>query len=75
LLGRGEVGGGLPHALTRFVQLVPGATNASIGVHTAFQDSTPMILFVGDVPDGVECEHSNPVQAAVGSGGLGDPWR
>ena len=27
----------------------PGATNASIGVHTAFQDSTPMILFVGDV--------------------------
>ena len=25
----------------------PGATNASIGVHTAFQDSTPMILFVG----------------------------
>ena len=27
----------------------PGATNASIGVHTAFQDSTPMILLVGDV--------------------------
>ncbi len=27
----------------------PGATNASIGVHTAFQDSTPMVLFVGDV--------------------------
>jgi acetolactate synthase-1/2/3 large subunit len=27
----------------------PGATNASIGVHTAFQDSTPMILFVGQV--------------------------
>ncbi|MDP9414689.1 MAG: thiamine pyrophosphate-binding protein [Pseudomonadota bacterium] len=27
----------------------PGATNASIGVHAAFQDSTPMILFVGDV--------------------------
>ncbi|NIF63846.1 hypothetical protein F3J11_14300 [Burkholderia sp. Cy-647] len=25
----------------------PGATHASIGVHTAFQDSTPMILFVG----------------------------
>lgn len=25
----------------------PGATNASIGVHTAFQDSTPMILFIG----------------------------
>src|SRR4029079_18161867 len=27
----------------------PGATNASVGVHTAFQDSTPMILFVGQV--------------------------
>ena len=28
----------------------PGACNASIGVHTAFQDSTPMVLFVGQVP-------------------------
>lgn len=27
----------------------PGATNASAGVHIAFQDSTPMILFVGQV--------------------------
>ena len=27
----------------------PGATNASIGVHTAFQDSTPMVMFVGQV--------------------------
>ncbi|MDA7427874.1 thiamine pyrophosphate-binding protein [Primorskyibacter aestuariivivens] len=27
----------------------PGATNASSGVHVAFQDSTPMILFVGQV--------------------------
>jgi len=27
----------------------PGATNASIGIHTAFQDSTPMILFIGQV--------------------------
>ena len=27
----------------------PGATNASIGVHTAFQDSTPLVLLVGDV--------------------------
>jgi acetolactate synthase-1/2/3 large subunit len=27
----------------------PGATHASIGVHTAHQDSTPMILFVGQV--------------------------
>jgi acetolactate synthase-1/2/3 large subunit len=28
----------------------PGATNASIGVHTAQQDSTPMILFIGQIP-------------------------
>ena len=27
----------------------PGATNASIGVHTAFQDSTPLVLLVCDV--------------------------
>ncbi len=27
----------------------PGATNASIGIHTAWQDSTPMVLIVGDV--------------------------
>jgi acetolactate synthase-1/2/3 large subunit len=27
----------------------PGATNASIGVHVAFQDSTPMVLLIGDV--------------------------
>ena len=32
-----------------FVTRGPGATNASIGVHTAFQDSTPFILFVGQV--------------------------
>jgi acetolactate synthase I/II/III large subunit len=28
----------------------PGATNASIGIHTAYQDSTPMIVFIGQVP-------------------------
>jgi acetolactate synthase-1/2/3 large subunit len=27
----------------------PGATNASIGVHTAYQDSSPMILFIGQI--------------------------
>ena len=32
-----------------FVTRGPGATNASIGLHTAFQDSTPMVLFVGQV--------------------------
>ena len=33
-----------------FVSRGPGATNASIGVHTAAQDSTPMVLFIGQVP-------------------------
>jgi acetolactate synthase-1/2/3 large subunit len=28
----------------------PGATHASIGVHTAWQDSTPLLLLVGQVP-------------------------
>ena len=32
-----------------FVTRGPGATNASIAVHTARQDSTPMILFIGQV--------------------------
>ncbi len=32
-----------------FVTRGPGATHASIGVHTASQDSTPMILFIGQV--------------------------
>src|SRR3990170_1171157 len=36
-----------------FVTRGPGATNASIGVHTAFQDSTPMLLLVGQVGNDV----------------------
>jgi acetolactate synthase-1/2/3 large subunit len=36
-----------------FVTRGPGATNASVGVHTAYQDSTPMILFIGQV--GSDC--------------------
>ena len=32
-----------------FVTRGPGATHASIGVHTAAQDSAPMILFIGQV--------------------------
>jgi len=32
-----------------FVTRGPGATHASVAVHTAFQDSTPMILFIGQV--------------------------
>ncbi len=30
----------------------PGACNAAIGVHTAFQDSTPMLLLIGQVERG-----------------------
>ncbi|HFC04464.1 MAG TPA: thiamine pyrophosphate-binding protein [Rhizobiales bacterium] len=33
-----------------FVTRGPGAANASIGLHTAFQGSTPMILLIGQVP-------------------------
>lgn len=36
-----------------FVTRGPGATNASIGVHTAYQDSSPMILFIGQVGNDV----------------------
>ncbi|WBU60836.1 thiamine pyrophosphate-binding protein [Paracoccus albus] len=32
-----------------FVTRGPGATNASIGIHTAMQDSAPMLVFVGQV--------------------------
>ncbi len=35
-----------------FVTRGPGATNACVGVHVARQDSTPMLLFVGDVARG-----------------------
>ena len=31
------------------VTRAPGATHASVGVHTAEQDSTPMILLVGQI--------------------------
>jgi acetolactate synthase I/II/III large subunit len=36
-----------------FVTRGPGSTNASHGVHIAMQDSTPMILFVGQVDTGM----------------------
>jgi acetolactate synthase-1/2/3 large subunit len=32
------------------VTRAPGATHAAVGVHTAFQDSTPLLLLVGQVP-------------------------
>jgi acetolactate synthase-1/2/3 large subunit len=35
-----------------FVTRGPGACNASIGLHTALQDSTPLILFIGQVKRG-----------------------
>ncbi|HEY4350625.1 MAG TPA: thiamine pyrophosphate-binding protein, partial [Paraburkholderia sp.] len=35
-----------------FVTRGPGATHASNGVHTAREDSTPMILFVGQIESG-----------------------
>ena len=33
-----------------FVTRGPGATNAAIGLHTARQDSVPLLLFIGQVP-------------------------
>ncbi|TNE62419.1 MAG: thiamine pyrophosphate-binding protein [Alphaproteobacteria bacterium] len=40
-----------------FVTRGPGATHATIGLHTAFQDSTPMIMLIGQVAaDQVERE-------------------
>jgi len=35
-----------------FVTRGPGACNAAVGLHVAFQDSTPMLLLVGDVARG-----------------------
>jgi acetolactate synthase-1/2/3 large subunit len=32
------------------VTRAPGATHAAVGIHTASQDSTPLVLFVGQVP-------------------------
>src|SRR4030088_2853253 len=37
-----------------FVTRGPGATNASSGIHIAQQDSTPMIMFVGQVETSVK---------------------
>lgn len=43
-----------------FVTRGPGACNAAIGVHTAMQDSTPMILLIGQV--GREMRHREAFQ-------------
>jgi acetolactate synthase-1/2/3 large subunit len=49
--GRGD---GQDHRAARvaFVTRGPGATNAASGVHVAQQDSTPMVLFVGQIARG-----------------------
>ncbi len=44
---------GTLHPGIAFVTRGPGATNASIGIHVAHQDSQPMILFIGDVDRGM----------------------
>ena len=38
----------------------PGATNASIGVHTAHQDSTPMVVIIGQI--GADCRDREAFQ-------------
>jgi acetolactate synthase-1/2/3 large subunit len=53
----------------------PGATNASIGLHTAFQDSVPLVLLVGQVSSGMrdrEAFQELDLRAVFGpnSGGL-----
>src|SRR5574340_677293 len=32
-----------------FVTRGPGASNGAVGVHTGYQDSTPMVVFIGQV--------------------------
>ena len=52
--GSMNMAGGSGRPGVAFVTRGPGATNASIGVHVAHQDSQPMILFVGDVARGMQ---------------------
>ncbi len=37
-----------------FVTRGPGATNASIGIHTAMQSSVPMVMFIGQIETGMK---------------------
>ena len=37
-----------------FVTRAPGACHASIGLHTAYQDSTPLVLFIGQIARDME---------------------
>ncbi|MBN9477520.1 MAG: thiamine pyrophosphate-binding protein [Burkholderiales bacterium] len=53
-----------------FVTRGPGATNAAAGVHVASQDSTPMILFVGQIERdtrGRECFQELDYRAVFGT--------
>ena len=50
----------------------PGATHASVGVHTAFQDSTPLILLVGQVAS--TRRSARPFRRST-SGGCSGRWR
>ena len=53
-----------------FVTRAPGATHAATGVFTSFQDSTPLVLFVGQVPRahlGREAFQELDYEAAFGS--------
>jgi acetolactate synthase-1/2/3 large subunit len=64
----GKLGGG-PGIC--FVTRGPGATNAAVGIHTAQQDSTPLILFVGQVgSDFVEREAFQEVDYRRMYGGI-----
>jgi acetolactate synthase-1/2/3 large subunit len=66
-----------------FVTRGPGASHAAIGVHTASQDSTPLILFIGQVQrDGLDRESLQEIdygqmfgKIAKWSGQIGDPAR
>ena len=62
-----------------FVTRGPGATNASPGIHIAMQDSTPLILFVGQVDRGDEGARGVPGARLQGGvrhhGQVGDGYR
>ena len=50
----------------------PGATHAAVGVHTARQDSTPMVLLVGQVARGHRGRNGGGVRGFVEFGGRRD---
>jgi len=59
-----------------FVTRGPGATNAAVGMHTGFQDSTPMILLVGQVArEATDREAFQEIDYRRMFGQVGDPDR